>query len=188
MNKKILTSLVLIICVFALTIGTTLAWLTAQSDKIENTFTVGDINITLTETTGSEYKLVPSVETNKDPKVTVVAGSEACYLYIKVEKSANLDDFIEYSFDGWTELIEDSGIYYREVTAQDAAASVEYRVLTDNKVTAKSTITKAMVDALKEPDAIQPSMSFTAYAVQSVGFDSALGAWNATFGSSSSGQ
>ena len=182
MKKKILTTLALIMCAVLLTVGTTLAWLTAQTPSIENEFTVGNINIHLNETTGNEYKLIPGADTAKDPKVTVDPQSEACYLYIKVEKSANLDDFIEYSLDGWTALDGVNDVYYREVAAEDAANGIEYPVLTGNKVTAKTTITKEMVDDLT--DSTLPTMTFTAYAVQSVGFDNAAAAWSATFGAS----
>lgn len=75
-------------------IGGTLAWLTDKTDEVKNTFTTSNIDIELTETgttkddtTGNEtrnYKMVPGWTLSKDPKVTVKAGSEDCYLFVKV--------------------------------------------------------------------------------------------------------
>ena len=62
--------------------GGTLACLTSTTGAVTNTFTVGDINITLDETT-SDYKMIPGYTIAKDPKVTVAANSEKCYLFVK---------------------------------------------------------------------------------------------------------
>ena len=57
MKKKglalVLALTLLVICVVA----GTLAWLTAKSDVVTNTFTTSDIKVELKETTGTEYKL-----------------------------------------------------------------------------------------------------------------------------------
>ena len=85
--KKFTKGLLLVLCAAILVAGSvmgTLAWLTAKSETITNTFAVGNISITLTETTGDTYKLVPGVQVEKDPTVTVKAGSEKCYLFVKV--------------------------------------------------------------------------------------------------------
>lgn len=84
MKKK--TVALLLACVMALgvAVGGTLAWLTATDEPVVNTFTPSDINITLTETT-TDYKMVPGHTIDKDPVVTVEAGSEDCWVFIKVE-------------------------------------------------------------------------------------------------------
>lgn len=92
MKKKVL-SIVAVVLVLCCAIGGTLAWLTDKTDPVVNTFTVGDINIELKETT-TNYKMVPGNTITKDPKVTVKANSEACWLFVKVEKSSNFDSFI----------------------------------------------------------------------------------------------
>ena len=89
MKKKILALTLVFALALALGIGGTVAWLTAQTDSVVNTFTVGDINITLAETgttnNAKNYTFVPGDTLAKDPKVTVTAGSEDCYLFVKVE-------------------------------------------------------------------------------------------------------
>ena len=158
-------------------IGGTIAWLTAQTAPVVNTFTVGDINITLAETT-SNFKMVPGNTIAKDPKVTVEAGSEACWLFVKIEESSNLKNFITYTVDsGWTALTGVSGVYYREVDATTAAAGTSYYVLNDNKVAVKDSVTKAMMEGLKAENATQPTLTFTAYAVQKDNVASAADAW-----------
>lgn len=65
-------------------IGSTLAWLTAKTDSVVNTFTPSNIDITLAETPDVVYKMVPGSTIDKDPVATVLKGSEKCYLFVKV--------------------------------------------------------------------------------------------------------
>ena len=174
MKKRTLIILVALVAVFGMAVGGTIAWLTDQTEPITNTFTVGNINIELKET-ATEFKMVPGVTIVKDPKITVKSGSEACYLFVKVEKSANLDDFINYIMaTGWTALTDADGVYYRVVNA--TTSDTTFSVLADDQVTCKDTVTKAMMDALTEA-ATYPTLTFTAYAVQQSGSASAAEAW-----------
>ena len=173
MKKRTLIILVALVAVFGMAVGGTIAWLTDQTEPITNTFTVGNINIELKET-ATEFKMVPGVTIAKDPKITVVSGSEACYLFVKVEKSANLDKFITYTMAaGWIALEGADGVYYREVNA--TASDTTFSVLANDQVTCNDTVTKAMMDVLTE--ATYPTLTFTAYAVQQSGSDSAAAAW-----------
>ena len=172
MKKKAWVSLVAVVLVLCCAVGGTLAWLTAKTNEVKNTFTVGDINIDLTETT-EDYKMVPGNTIAKDPKVTVKAGSEACWLFVKVEKSANFDSFMTYGIaDGWTELPSVDGVYYREVST--TTADTDFAVLKDNQVKVLDTVTKTMLEAAKT-DA--PTLTFTAYAVQKDNVATAAEAW-----------
>ena len=65
MKKKILASVVAVALVACCVIGGTLAWLTDKTDSKVNTFTVGDVNIDLTETT-TTYKILPGTEIRPD--------------------------------------------------------------------------------------------------------------------------
>lgn len=169
MKKKVL-SIVAVVLVLCCAIGGTLAWLTDKTEPVVNTFTVGDINIELTETT-TNYKMVPGNTISKDPKVTVKANSEACWLFVKVEKSTNFDQYLSYEMaDGWTKL--EDGVYYREVSA--ITANADFTVLKDNQVQVLDTVTKTMLEAAKT-DA--PTLTFTAYAVQKDNVASAADAW-----------
>lgn len=172
MKKKVL-SIVAVVLVLCCAIGGTLAWLTAQTNPVVNTFTVGDINIELTETT-TNYKMVPGNTIEKDPKVTVKANSEACWLFVKVEKSSNFDNFMTYEMaDGWTALPGVAGVYYREVAATTTAT--ELSVLKDNSVLVKDSVTKADLNALTRDTF--PTLTFTAYAVQKDNVADAATAW-----------
>lgn len=178
MKKKTFVMALALVLVFAVAVGGVVAWLTAKTDSVTNTFTVGDINITLTETTGKIYKMVPGNDIAKDPTVTVKAGSEACYLFVKVEKSANFDAFMEYTMaDDWTQLPNVSGVFYREVSAKDATAGTSFSVLAGNTVTVKKEVTKAQLEAVAVKDANQPTLKFTAYAVQKDNVANATAAW-----------
>lgn len=168
-------SAALIVCA---TVAGTLAWLTDTTDPVVNTFTVGDINITLTESENLDLKMVPGRTITKDPKVTVKAGSEACWLFVKVVKSGNFDSFMTFEIaNGWTELTEGSGVYYRIVgdKSADGATDEPFPVISGNKVTVKNTVTKADLNGLTE--ATYPTLTFTAYAVQKDGINDATTAW-----------
>ena len=54
MKKKAWVSLVAVVLVLCCAVGGTLAWLTAKSDVVTNTFAPSDINITLTETPNTD--------------------------------------------------------------------------------------------------------------------------------------
>lgn len=172
MKKKVL-SIVAVVLVLCCAIGGTLAWLTDKTDPVVNTFTVGDINIELKETT-TNYKMVPGNTISKDPKVTVQANSEACWLFVKVEKSSNFDSFMTYEMaDGWTALTGVDGVFYREVAATTAAT--DFSVLKGDSVSVKNDVTKTMLNGLNEPTF--PTLTFTAYAVQKDNVTSAADAW-----------
>lgn len=162
-NRRIVLTALLVVLVAALSIGGTVAWLTATTPTVTNTFTTSDINITLAETTGTDYKMIPGHTINKDPKVTVTAGSEPCYLFVKVEKSTNFDSFMTYEIaDGWTQLGSASGVYYREV--DNTTSAQEFYVIKDNQVTVNYTVTKSDMNALNSSS--YPTLKFTAYATQ----------------------
>ena len=173
--RKLLKPLAIFACAVVLIAGTvagTLAYLTAKTDPITNTFTVGDINITLTESANLDLKMVPGVDMTKDPKVTVEAGSEDCWLFVKLDKSAGFDTYLTYTIDAnvWTALDADNGIYYRKVLASDPNRT--FSVLLNDKVTAKSEVSKAQYNDI----ANAPTLSVTAYAIQLAGFEVEEGA------------
>ena len=100
-NRRIALTDCLMLVVMVASIGGTVAWLTAQTAPVVNTFTYGDIKIDLyeheydatkheltnvvTKTGVNNYKIIPGVNLPKDPTVEVKAGSEACWLFVKVE-------------------------------------------------------------------------------------------------------
>ena len=162
-----------LVLVIATAVGTTLALLTDRTATVKNTFTVGDVQITLTETTGNSYKLVPGKTIEKDPKVTVKANSEDCWLFVKIEKSAGLDTLFTVNVDtGWTALDGQAGVYYREVTSSTTAQ--DFFIIKDNKITVKDVTSAVLQEAAKN----EIYLSFTAYACQKEGVADATTAWS----------
>lgn len=180
MNKKIVALVLACVLIFSCVVGGTLALLMDKTAKVTNTFTFGNVDITLEESDpDGNYKLVPGQTTEKDPVVTVTADSEDAYVFIKVEESANLDYFVTYSIitgvGGWTALPGEEGVYYREYTT--ANTDTDYPVLTGNLVTCNAGVTKDRVDAVTNATEEAPTLAFTAYAVQKEGVANVADAW-----------
>ena len=174
-NRRIAMTFALVLVVALVSVGGTIAWLTATTAPVTNTFTVGNIDIALAETT-SNYKMVPGNTIAKDPKVTVKANSEACYLFVKIEESSNLKSYIDYSVaEGWTALTGVTGVYYREVAA--TTTDTAFSVLTSDQVTVNNTVTKTMMDDITKGTVSAPTLKFTAYACQSANVADAATAW-----------
>ena len=172
MKKKITLTIICAVLSCVCLIGTTFAWLMDKTETINNTFTIGNVDITLEETENLDLKMVPGAPITKDPKVGVVAGSEACWLFVTIEESTNLDDFITYTVEGtWKAVPGAENVYYIQVDADTAKAGKIYPVLTGNQVTVNNTVTKAMMDEIKAAPSKAPKLSFTAYAIQQTGFN-----------------
>ena len=176
MKKKVL-SIVAVVLVLCCAIGGTLAWLTDKTDPVVNTFTVGDINIELAESENLDLKMVPGNTITKDPFITVKANSEKCWLFVKVDKSANYGDFLtDYQMAaGWTALDDQDGVYYQIVNA--STANQVFNVLLNNQVTVKDDVTKAQMEGIKNNTTAAPTLTFTAYAVQFDNVATAADAW-----------
>ena len=173
-STRAFVALLALVLVIGCVAGGTVAWLVATTGSVTNTFTYGDINIELDETTGTNYKIVPGVDISKDPTVTVKANSEACWLFVKVEETGTfVANKVTYAIaTGWTKGDGTSipaNVYYREVAA--VTADTEFGVLKDNKITVSSDLTKTDI-----PTAA-PTLTFTAYAVQKEGIADAATAW-----------
>lgn len=176
------TFVVMLALVLALgcAVGGTIAWLTAQTGEVKNTFTYGNIDITLTETVpeNRQAKIIPGQDIPKDPKVTVKANSEDCYLFVKVvETGTFVANKVTYDIAaGWTKL--EDGVYYREVNASDA--NQDFYVLKGDTanpngvVTVEDTLTKDDIKTITT----NPTLTFTAYAVQKENVTDAATAWN----------
>ncbi len=185
-SSKMFVMMLALVLVFGCAVGGTIAWLTAKTDSVVNTFTYGDINIDLAESVDPTFKIIPGVEIKKDPKVTVKAGSEDCWLFVKVveENWPNIMETgtttkkVSYTIaDGWIALTGEPGVYYRE--ADSAATDTVFSVLKGDKVTVSDTLTKAEIASLKDTDnkLPQPKLTFTAYAIQKEGTGTVAEAW-----------
>lgn len=174
-SSKAFAAVLALALVLGCALGGTVAWLVANSDTVTNTFTYGDINIALTETkpVNREAKIIPGMDIEKDPKVTVKANSEACWLFVKVEETGTfVDGKVTYSIaDGWTALTGQPGVYYREVGA--VTADTGFSILKDDVVKVSDTLTKEDIKNITT----KPTLTFTAYAVQKDGIADAATAW-----------
>ena len=175
-SGKMFVTMLAVVLLVGCIIGGTVAWLTDQTNPITNTFTYGDINITLGETTGSDYKIIPGVNIDKNPKVTVKKDSEACWLFVKVEEEGTfVANKVTYSIaDGWTKgdgTKIPANVYYRSVDA--VKADTDFAVLKDNKIYVSEELSKSEIPSITA----QPKLTFTAYAVQKAGIDTAAAAW-----------
>ncbi len=178
-SGKLLAALLAVVLAIGCAVGGTVAWLVTSTSTVTNTFTYGNINIKLDESTGSDYKIIPGKDLEKDPTVKVIKGSEPCWLFVKVEKTGEFASAVTYSVDSgiWTELPGNAGVYYREADASGADADLTFPVLEGNAITVSDTLTKETIDALTG-DNRTPVLKFTAYAVQKEGLATPEAAWS----------
>lgn len=185
--KKALVMLLSLVLVIGSAIGGTLAWLQASTNSVTNTFTVGDIALTLKESpynittntygnpaenVNNSYPLIPGNQYKKDPVVTVTANSEACYLFVRVSQINNPATYLNYTLnlDNWTPLADEDGVYYLEVAKSTADQS--WHLLVNDTITVNENIVKAGTNIqgnnyVEMPASTsQPQLVFTAYAVQ----------------------
>lgn len=143
-SKALLLTLCAVLLIAASVLGT-MAYLTS-TDTVTNTFTVGKVEIKLDETdvtnpTGSRvqansYKLMPGTTYTKDPTVTVLKGSEASYVRMKVtfNNASKLmamlpsADNLDYDTDAEVELVRKLSpiLFLTNYTAADAGWLPEY--------------------------------------------------------------
>ena len=180
--KKMYKAMLLVLCAILLVAGSvmgTLAYLQDKTETVKNTFVVGKVEITLQEkaidpetgkvTAGTpvtgltNVKLVPGRKIEKNPFITVEAGSEKCYVFIKFENNipetyGTLDGFAS----AWTLIDETNKIYvYNEVVDASAAAKTV-------NVFTSFTCAKGVTAYNGETNL---AINITAYAVQAEGFD-----------------
>lgn len=189
LNYRVLVLLLACILTYTIAVEGTLAWLIDHSETVTNTFTYGDVNIDLEESDTkrdddgnpdtNEYVMMPGETINKDPKLTVFADSKACWLYVKMEKSDNFDDFMEYEMsDGWIQLkdangVDIEGVFYRQVPEGNGTDDMPFEVIKNDTVYVKESVTKEMLNALdpEGEDAKYPTLTVVGYAVQYSGFE-----------------
>ena len=184
-------ALLLSLCAVLLVMGSvwgTVAFL-KSSDSVKNTFTVGKVAITLDEAQVNEYglrvegaarvkentyKLIPGHTYTKDPTVHFAPGSEASWLFVKVENGLSeieTDTTIaaQIAANGWAVLEGNNGIYYKKVAANETNAAIDYPVFA-------TFIIAGTADVASYENA---EINVTAYAIQADGFDTAAAAWTA---------
>ena len=177
-SSRTFIAMLALVLVIGCAVGGTVAWLTAQTDSVVNTFTYGDIKIDLTETkpVKNQAKIIPGVDIEKNPTVIVKANSEACWLFVKVEEGGTfVANKVTYSIaNDWTpgdgKKIP-KNVYYRKVNA--VTSDTDFAVLKDNKICVSENLTKSDIQSIT----VQPKLTFTAYAVQQDGITDVADAW-----------
>ena len=206
-KKALLLALCAVLLVAATVMGT-MAYLTSQ-DQVINTFTIGNIAITLdeaevdangTKVEGAErvkantYKLMPGHEYIKDPTVHVTAGSEDSWIFVEVENGISVFEADTSTAEGgyktiadqitandWTALESVPGVYYKDYTK--VATNTDLVVFGNFKIDNNAN----ELEGWSGISAVSTKVTVTAYAVQKDGFNTAEEAWNATFGAPVSG-
>lgn len=205
-KRTLLIMSVAVALVCALAVGATLAYLTSLTGQVRNTFTVGNVTITLDEAdvdaygeTGvdangnpipvgdlprvleNEYKLIPGHTYTKDPTIHVDGNSEDCYLFVKVVNGLA-------SYEATTNTIATQMTAngwslvngQTDVYCYNAVATAEQNVPVFGSFTLDGNANFSGFTPDPEDGTI-PSLNIeiTAYAVQRDGFDTAANAWTA---------
>lgn len=202
MLRKVLVTMCSAVLLVGATVGVTVAYLTSKTEVVTNTFTVGNVEITLdeanvdvygntegtTRVTANDYKLIPGHTYVKDPTIHVEKGSEACYLFVKVindiaDIEADTKIAAQMATNGWVELSEQENVYYlnRIINALDAENDIDVKVFESFKL--DGSVANEVVAAYAGK-----TITVQAYAVQADGFGSAALAWAsapATWGATS---
>lgn len=206
-NRILLTALAALLLV-VVAVGGTVAYLKSTTATITNTFSPAGIKIDLTETLNTDSDndgtndkwtahLIPGKEYKKDPIVSVDRNKTDVdiWLFVKFEPG-EIGTYVDYnnnmtSDNGWTAGKPSGenanglplGVYYRKVLTTDAtscgvtgctADNPHWHLLVDDKVKVHS--------HLAEGETYMPAsdveMKYTAYAIQTEGFDTAKDAWD----------
>ena len=99
MKRKIMALCLVAILAITAIGGATLAYFTDTTDEVENTFTVGNVNIELTEPEwdpNEDHNLLPGVTFEKDPTITVDKKSDDCWIFMEVQMN---------KFNSWLRLV-----------------------------------------------------------------------------------
>lgn len=172
-STKTLTTILALTVALACTATGTLAWISSTTPKVSNTFTYGQLDISLAETdTGldddgnpdtNRYEMGVGAVIHKDPTITVAGGSENGWLFVQLTASENFADFMAYTMaDGWLPLPGMDGLYYRPYDA--SPENQLFPVLKDDQVQMNPSVTLPDLAALTSD--VYPTLTVTAYAVQ----------------------
>ncbi len=175
--KKKIVALCLCVALAVVAIGgATLAYFT-DTDEANNTFTVGNVEIKLDETNVDDpqgdrvqensYKLIPGVSYVKDPTITVLKGSEDCYVRMKVTLN-NASKIIamctdpEFAEDGPTG-VEDAFPLIRMINFVEENAAKWDGIIPDNMVDTEEMLANAKYCVYdKEADTITYTFYYNA--------------------------
>lgn len=188
--KKKITAIALVVCLVAVAVvGGSLAYFTDE-EKATNTFTVGNVDITLTEPKWDVEKatLIPGREIAKDPTITVKETSQRAYTFLKVQLSEDFMKLLQtyygenYNFaTNYAEVVRDWIIlpegYAPKVMSSDLSAGYVILGVLSPKDPGESVV---YFEGVKIPADVDGEMIkangvyeiyLTAYAIQAEGFE-----------------
>ena len=176
MKKRTLALLLALVLVFGAAVGGTIAYLTDTTDPVTNTFTVGNVAITLDEAKVDEYgkavtpaervdantyKLIPGHNYTKDPTVTVLKDSESSYIKMTVtfSKAAELDAIFAPTGANMTSIFngyDSTNWIYKGNTEDTNANTRTYEFWYKEAVAAPegNVVLDALFDSITVPDTI----------------------------------
>ncbi len=205
MKKKILVACLCVALAVLTVAGTTLAYLTSK-DTVTNTFTVGNVAITLDEKDtdndsnvddnvtvngvvrdkANAYHLMPGGSYVKDPTVHVANTSENSWIFVKVVNG--ISAFEATSGNGYktiAEQIKDNG--WTELTGVTGVTGVYYKAFTKSADATGNTdwVVFSNFQISDNANTVQGwsdigagnNIVVTAYAIQKEGFNTAAAAW-----------
>ena len=180
-KKKWILARSLLAALLVVTVIPTYSWLFSQSDPVVNTFAGGPIKIKLDEAkvdkdgkkltgeeaervTANSYKYVAGAVLDKDPTVSVIKGSEECYVFVCVENQLTDKFTIDLDTEPWIKVAADGEktvyAYKEKVDAREAEDDVNLPAVFTT-VTVSEDLTAVDVAARGEK-----KIKVTAYAVQ----------------------
>ncbi len=170
---KMLLAVVSVFMILVCCASGSLAWLTASSAPSVSEFSVGKIDVTLTDSANNTAAvLIPGTNIVRDPYVTVKGGSVDCWLFVRADAANGAGDCLTWTpTDGWSRLESAAEtVYYREVEA--SSDDQTFQVVKGGTLTVKPELTRTELASMSAP-----KLTFTAYAFQRAGFDVPASAW-----------
>lgn len=171
----------IVLCALLLVVASvmgTLAFLTSTTNAVVNTFTYGNVTITLDEAkvdeygvedteaarvTKNQYKLIPGHTYVKDPTIHVDENSEDCYLFAKIDNGLGTNGTITVS-NGWSKIEGTENIY---MYANKVSANAEVEIFAQF----------TFANDANPADYENANITVTGYAVQADGMQGPADAW-----------
>ena len=217
-KKKALAAILAVALIACVAVGATLAYLQDKTEVATNVFTLGKVDIKLdeavidedgqatderTEEGNDNYFLMPGQTVDKDPTVTVIGGSEECYVRVFVTldhadeiyaiyqaHNMTLDSALEF-FGGYDETVWEP-VSMSSANISEGKLVVEFRYVANDGKVAKSssdTVLAPVIETVTLPDFVNNtdtarlpdgfSVEVYAEAIQTKGFADADAAWAA---------
>lgn len=213
-KTKVVMALACAVLLVGASVMSTLAYLTAQTNQLKNTFTIGEnVAITLDETKtdkygvaetngegettkisedgkGNEYKLMPGHSYLKDPTVHVTG--EDCYVFVEVADGiagieADTTIAAQMTANGWVAVTGYDNLYVYAKSTGEETVNKTVAKKGDNLVVFSNFTVKDNIENGGFANYANAEITIKAYAVQTVDFESKTPAqiWGATFGTTS---